>query len=103
MLKTFANLPKEHLMRTQHEDPSRRQFLAAGLSGSLLAAGSAELLRASQDREPQFELAELTIGELQDGLKAGKFSARSLAEKYLARIDAVDRQGPTLRSVIEIN
>ena len=36
-------------------------------------------------------------------MKAGKLTARSLAEKYLARIEAIDRQGPALDSVIEIN
>src|SRR5207248_1843919 len=37
------------------------------------------------------------------GLKAGKYTARGLAEAYLARIAAVDAKGPTLRSVIEVN
>ena len=36
-------------------------------------------------------------------MEAGRDTARSLAEKYLARIDAIDRQGPALRSIIEIN
>src|SRR5205823_5766352 len=36
-------------------------------------------------------------------MQSGKFTARSLAEKYLARIEAIDRQGPALRSVIEVN
>ena len=36
-------------------------------------------------------------------MEAGRDTARSLAEKYLARIDAIDRQGPGLRSIIEIN
>src|SRR5262249_10262085 len=41
--------------------------------------------------------------ERQDGLKSGKFTARWVVEKYLARIEAIDRQGPALRSVIEVN
>ncbi|HEV3146596.1 MAG TPA: amidase [Gemmataceae bacterium] len=90
-------------MRTQPDGPSRRQFLATGLSGSLLAAGSPELLRASQDRERVFELSELTIGELQEGMQSGKFTSRSVAEMYLGRIEALDRNGPGLRSVIEVN
>ena len=36
-------------------------------------------------------------------MRSGRFTARSLAEKYLARIEAIDRQGPTLRAVIEVN
>src|SRR5207248_7418443 len=50
-----------------------------------------------------FELDEKTIADLQDMMQSGKHSARSLTEMYLARIKAIDRQGPTLRSVIEEN
>jgi len=50
-----------------------------------------------------FELDEITISELQNGMNSGKFTARSLAEKYSARIDEIDRHGPTLHSVIELN
>ena len=50
-----------------------------------------------------FELDEITVAELQEGMKSGKFTARSITEKYLARIEAVDAQGPALRSVIETN
>ena len=44
---------------------------------------------------PAFDLDELTIAQLQ------KYTSQSLVEKYLARIQAVDRTGPTLRAVIE--
>jgi amidase len=50
-----------------------------------------------------FELDEITIAELQNGMKTGKLSARSLTEKYLGRIEEVDKQGPKLNSVIELN
>ena len=36
-------------------------------------------------------------------MRSGRLTALSLAERYLARIDSVDRSGPTLRSVIEVN
>jgi amidase len=70
------------------------------LATGALRAG-AVALRAEEPRP--FELAELTIADLQDGMAAGTYTARSLAEKYLARIEAVDRRGPGLRSVIEVN
>jgi amidase len=50
-----------------------------------------------------FELDEKTIAELQEGMKSGSLSARSIAEKYLSRIATIDKQGPRLNSVIEIN
>jgi amidase len=34
---------------------------------------------------------------------SGKYTARSITEQYLARIEAIDRNGPALRSVIEVN
>ena len=36
-------------------------------------------------------------------MRAGKWSSRSLTETYLARIEAMDRQGPTLRSMLDLN
>ena len=50
-----------------------------------------------------FDLEELTIAELQQRLTSGRDNSRSLAEKYLARIAAIDRAGPALKSVIEVN
>jgi amidase len=52
---------------------------------------------------PYPELEEMTIAELQSGLAANRFTSRQLAEMYLARIEALDRAGPTLRSIIEVN
>ncbi|HEU4381862.1 MAG TPA: amidase [Anaeromyxobacteraceae bacterium] len=46
------------------------------------------------------ELEEATVAELQAGMSAGRFTARQLAEAYLARIAALD---PALRSVAEVN
>jgi len=40
---------------------------------------------------------------LQEGMRSGKYTARHLCELYLARIEAIDRRGPTLRAVIETN
>ena len=52
---------------------------------------------------PAFELEELTIADLQRGMQSGKYSAKSLVEKYTDRINDIDTKGPTLKSVIELN
>ena len=52
---------------------------------------------------PAFELEELTIADLQRGMQSGKYSSRSLVEKYTDRINDIDKKGPTLKSVIELN
>jgi amidase len=46
---------------------------------------------------------ELTITEIQAAMERGELTARALVEYYLGRIEALDRQGPALRSVIEVN
>src|SRR5687767_13410982 len=84
----------------------RREFLeASAVSGVLAITKPASLLGSPRDVAPpkDFELDELTISDLQDGLKSGKFTARSLVRKYLDRIDEVDKNGPAINSVIEIN
>jgi amidase len=50
-----------------------------------------------------FELAEATIGDLQASMQSGARTAVAIAQAYLARIDAVDRQGPAINAVIELN
>src|SRR5438309_234389 len=86
----------------------RREFLQTTALGGLAAAVGAAPLRAAtpasqRPRVPPFELDEVTIDQLQDGLRRGAYTAKSLAERYLARIEAIDRRGPTLRAVIETN
>ena len=50
-----------------------------------------------------FELDEFTIAELQKGMMRGRLTAHSIAESYLRRIEKVDRSGPAVNSVIEVN
>ena len=52
---------------------------------------------------PPFELEETTVAALQEGMKSGKYTARSITELYLQRIVAIDKQGPALHSIIELN
>ena len=48
-------------------------------------------------------MIDMTIPEIQQRMAVGELSARVLVEAYLQRIEAIDRTGPTLRSVIEVN
>jgi amidase len=89
---------------------ARRTFLKASalasVSGALLPAFSAARAVATIDPESpggSFELDEVSIADLQSGMASGKYTAHSLAEKYLGRIDAVDKGGPAVNSVIETN
>ncbi len=89
----------------------RRSFLRGSVLTGISAAVSTALPQAqgpmaatqSSRHAAPFELDEITIAQLQDGMKSGRFTARSLAEKYLARIQAIDKKGPSLKAVIELN
>ncbi|HTR99335.1 MAG TPA: amidase family protein, partial [Bacteroidota bacterium] len=96
----------------EHSSISRRGFLkTAATGGALLAAFPAALARegepggtpAAPAPPPPFALEEKTIGELADGMKSGAMTAKALTEAYIERIGSVDREGPALRSVIELN
>jgi amidase len=104
-------------------DTSRRSLLkiaalgstAATLTALYPALGAArEIASSTPDSDKQrpevhypsvqpFELDEITISDLQEGMKTGKFTARFLVEKYSSRIDDVDQRGPAINSVIEMN
>lgn len=79
--------------------PDRRDFLAWSLAVPAIASWDA----SAQSEIPAFELDGLGVSELKAGLDSGKYTARSLVEKYFARITAIDQAGPKLRSVIETN
>ena len=85
----------------------RRKFVRTGLiSGVALAAVSnlAEKTTAGASTPaPASELDELTIAELQGGMASGKYTAHSITRSYLARIEQIDKQGPAINSVIELN
>jgi amidase len=114
-------LNKPEKAKRDERGTARRKFLQAGAMTGMAAALAAALrsssraevsenvapLRAAGSYNPgdvkPFELDEITIAELQDGMKSAKYTARSIAELYLARIDAIDKNGPTINSVIETN
>jgi amidase len=52
---------------------------------------------------PSRELEEATIADLQAKLASKAETSRSLVAKYRARIDALDRKGPELRAVLELD
>jgi amidase len=79
------------------------RFMCCLSAGFLLLTGLVVGSGGRSPASPVFDLEEATIVDLQKRLDTGQDTARSLAEKYLARIDAIDKGGPTLRSVIEVN
>jgi len=76
----------------------RRTFL-----GQATALSAALALGRDAKAGSEIDLEEATLADLQQKLASGALTARALTEACLARIDALDRRGPELRSVIEVN
>lgn len=93
---------------------NRRNFLQVGALGSAAAlirpafTGSGESMAAPAAKTPAtrtgaFELEEATLAQLQAGMKSKKWTSREITESYLRRIHEIDKQGPAINSVIELN
>jgi len=93
----------------------RRDFVRLGAIAGAMAMGGkrlasqpieTEMLPGAVKREftiPPFELEEATIADLQAAMAAGRMTAHSITELYLNRIADLDRKGPMLHHVIEVN
>ena len=89
----------------------RREFLQVGAAAAVVASPVAATLvtarpaSAATERwaHPGRDIEEATIAQLQADMAAGRLTARTLVGRYLDRIRQIDRRGPRLNSVIEIN
>ena len=90
----------------------RRDFIT---TGTLATAGLSSLLLGSCNEPgtkteeqplpaagtaPDFELNEESVSSLQEKMASGKYSSEQITKLYLDRIDAIDKKGPLLNSVI---
>ncbi len=88
---------------------SRREFIKTGIAGTIAAVSLPSLSFGKQFsqlrsvRPGPSELDEITIDELSDAIKSGKYTVRSVTELYISRINEIDKNGPSLNSVIELN
>lgn len=89
---------------------SRRAFVGATAAGLLASAvgldtpaARASLLQNRAYSRSDFELDEATIADLQRMMQQGHHTSRSLCELYRARIAELDRTGPMLRAVLQLN
>ena len=102
-------------------DPSSPALSRRGFLGTALATGAAALTAPalppldaaaalgertetiSDRRVAPFELEDVGVAELQAGMTAGRWTSRGLVERYLARIDELDKRGPAINQIIELN
>lgn len=80
----------------------RRDFLKTTLiSGTAAMAGLGKTEEADSVRP--FELEEATVSDLRRAIAEGSETSASLTRKYVERIQEVDRRGPRVNAVIEVN
>ena len=94
---------------------NRRNFLKKGsAAGAIIAVTGVASCNSPADKVKEndanagqfidaFELNEVTIDELQKKMQSSTLTSKMITEMYLKRIDAIDKNGPALNSVIEIN
>ena len=58
---------------------------------------------AAATQAAPFALEEITLAQLQKNLASGRLNSVGLAREYLRRIEAMDRRGPRLKAILEIN
>ncbi len=80
----------------------------AGISATLGFASSCNQPIESQKIEKNksldsFELNEVTVDVLQEKMKSGIYTSRSITQLYLNRIEKIDRSGPHINAIIELN
>ena len=78
----------------------RRNFLNVIAAASASTAATSIYARPFKD---SFRWLEATIPNLQRAMSSGKLTSVSLTKAYLRRIEELDREGPAINSVIELN
>ncbi len=70
------------------------------MTSAILAASHSD---ATVVKAKSLELAEASIADLQAALSRGNLTSVELVNAYLARIKSIDKSGPKINSIIELN
>jgi len=89
----------------------RRDFVRHGILGGIAVTIGPSVssckknapLNTDKNTPEEFELEEFSIPELQDGMRSGLYTAVSITEMYLSRIEEIDKNNMNLKSVLEVN
>ncbi len=68
-----------------------------------LASFSVLILALTAQPPPSFEVAEASILQIHAAMQAGQLTCRALVSQYKRRIDAYDKNGPALNSIVVMN
>jgi amidase len=83
---------------------SNRRLFLQNAAMTVAGVALAPALQATQTSPvSSFELDEVTIGQLRHGMESGRYNSEQITQKYLDRIGQIDKSGPAINAVIEIN
>src|SRR6478672_8998123 len=81
-------------------EPSRRELVLGAAAASVALAATS---RTAAQTVRSFEFDDVSLEDLEARLKSGRLTSLDLTRAYLDRIEAIDRHGPAVNSVIEVN
>jgi len=82
---------------------SRINKISISISLLLLLMCTSPVSKNNGSPDLKSYLEEMTISQLQQGYKEGKFTISQIVADYMTRIEAIDKKGPGLNSIICIN
>ena len=81
---------------------TKPKVAAVLLAGAMLCASFGHTYSQS-DKPAPFQIVEASIDDIHAAMKSGKLTAHQLVQLYLDRIDAYDKRGPNINSIITLN
>ena len=85
---------------------NRRDFIKLGAQlgalGSVIVSGGT-MAATSAQASATLNIVEANVADLQAAMRSGKLTSQKLVKLYLARIRAIDKAGPRINSIIELN
>ena len=78
-------------------------FAATALAALKSGLNHSSIPNSKNSFSDDFELNEITVSELQDKMTRGEISAEQITQLYLDRIEKIDKNGPAINAIIEIN
>lgn len=89
--------------RLRANERFRGCVLSSALLVSLVAVPHISQSQGQQARPAPFNVVETTIEEVHAAYKSGRLTSRQLVQLYLNRIEAYDKKGPALNTIITLN
>ncbi len=82
---------------------NRRDFMRIGMVGAGTLSGGQAMAAVGSGKKGAFSIEETGVAALQAAMQSGKTSSQALVKAYLARIRKIDKSGPHINSIIELN